>query len=121
MFQIIIDNMGKMNIKLNTLTKGMQQLKRENIDLKNKLINQQDKIEQLKRKIRKSIIVKGIQDEEEENEKDMKTKLHAMIQKMGVEIDDKFFDAIRVEQFKAVILSTANNSNYLLNHIYKSV
>ncbi|KAF5299248.1 hypothetical protein FQA39_LY02421 [Lamprigera yunnana] len=54
-----------------------------------KFINQEDKIEQLEKEKKNTIIVKGIQDEEEENKKDIKVKLHAIIQKMGVEIDYK--------------------------------
>lgn len=90
MFQLINNNMGKMNNKLDAITKEMRQLKQENNELKNKLIIHEDKIEQLEREIRKkNIVVKGIPDEEEENEEKGREKINTVILKMGVEIDEK--------------------------------
>ncbi|KAF5271739.1 hypothetical protein FQA39_LY08062 [Lamprigera yunnana] len=69
MFQIINDDMNKMNNKLDTITKEINQLKEENTALKDELINQEGKIEQRESEIRKKIIIKGIQEKENEDER----------------------------------------------------
>lgn len=111
MFQLINNNMGKMNNKLDEITKEMRQLKQENNELKNKLIFHEDKIEQLEREIRKkNIVVKGIPDEEEENEEKGREKINTVILKMGVEIDEK----IEVDEIRRIGKYDSNRTRPIL-------
>lgn len=111
MFQIINNNVGKMNNKLDTITNEMKQLRQENNELKNKLSIHENKIEQLEREIRKkNIVVKGIPDEEEENEEKGREKINAVITKMGVEVDEK----VEVDEIRRIGKYNSNKTRPIL-------
>ncbi|KAK4876309.1 hypothetical protein RN001_012731 [Aquatica leii] len=90
MFQRIEGNMNQMNTKLDTLVSEMKQVKEENVKLKAQILAQEGKIINLEREVRKkNIVIKGVTDEENENENELRAKLQTIIQKIGMNIDIK--------------------------------
>lgn len=96
MFQQIDGNMRQMNCKLDMLVLEMKQIKDENKKLKSKVEEQEEKIERLERTIRsKNIIIKGINEEERENQNTIKERVNLVMQKMGVNVEmEKDIDEI---------------------------
>lgn len=90
MFQQLDENMKSMNSKFDAFTLEMTQIKEENEKLKEKVRKQEDRIESLEREIRsKNIVVKGVLDEERENENTTKEKIGIVMQKIGVCIEEE--------------------------------
>ncbi|KAK4876337.1 hypothetical protein RN001_012759 [Aquatica leii] len=90
MFQRIEENMNQMNTKLDTLVSEMKQVKEENVKLKAQILAQERKIINLEREVRKkNIIIKGVTNEENENENELRAKLQTIIQKIGMNIGIK--------------------------------
>ncbi|KAK4874587.1 hypothetical protein RN001_013947 [Aquatica leii] len=90
MFQRIEGNMNQMNTKLDTLVSEMKLVKEENVKLKAQILEQEGKIINLEREVRKkNIVIKGVTDEENENENELRAKLQTIIQKISMNIDIK--------------------------------
>lgn len=88
MFQQIDGNMKQMNRKMDVLMMELKQIKDENKRLSKKVEEQEDRIGRLERAVRsKNIVIKGIADEERENENLTKEKIDRVIQKIGVNVE----------------------------------
>lgn len=88
MFQKIDENINTVNAKLDKVVQEMKQVKEENRKLKSVVAEQEKRIDNLEREVRKkNVVIKGVMDEEEENENKSKEKITLLLQKMGVNID----------------------------------
>lgn len=97
MFQQIDGNMRQMNNKLDVLMTEMKQIKDENKKLKKKVEEQESRIGRLERAVRsKNIVIKGIEEEESENENSIKEKVNRIIHKIGINVEtERDIDEIR--------------------------
>lgn len=88
MFKQIDGNMRQMNGKLDSLILEIKQIKDENKKLKKKIVEQEDKIEKLERTVRsKNIVIKGVEEEERENQNRTREKVDLIMQKLGVSVE----------------------------------
>lgn len=97
MFQQIDGNMRQMNNKLDVLMTEMKQIKDENKRLKKKVEEQESRIGRLERAVRsKNVVIKGIGEEESENESSIKEKVNRIIHKIGINVEtERDIDEIR--------------------------
>lgn len=97
MFQQIDGNMKQINEKMSVMSLEMKQMREENTKLKEQVARQENKIERLEREVRrKNIVIKGVSDDENENESEIEQKVCTVIQKIGVSVDNKVdIDGIR--------------------------
>lgn len=97
MFQQIDGNMRQMNNKLDVLTTEIRQIKDENKRLKKKVEEQESRIGRLERAVRsKNIVIKGIEEEENENENSIEEKVNRIIHKIGINVEtERDIDEIR--------------------------
>ena len=97
MFQQIDGNMRQMNNKLDVLMTEMKQIKDENKRLKKKVEEQESRIGKLERAVRsKNIVIKGIEEDESENENSIGEKVNRIIHKIGVNVEtERDIDEIR--------------------------
>lgn len=90
MFEQINGNMQIMNSKLDSIVTEMSKIKEENSKLKEIVIKQEEKINSLQREIRKkNIVIKGVEETENEIEKVTYDKVISIIQKIGITINPK--------------------------------
>lgn len=88
MFQKIDENINLVNAKLDKVVQEMKQVKEENRKLKSVVAEQEKRIDNLEREVRrKNVVIKGVMDEEEESENKTKEKITTILQKMGVNVD----------------------------------
>lgn len=87
MFRQIDTNVKQTNGKIDAFVAEIKQMKEENMRLKERMREQEDKIEKLEREIRsKNIVIKGIMDEEKESEEKMREKVNIVMGKIGIDI-----------------------------------
>lgn len=90
MFKSIEVGMRGINTKLDDVILEMKQVKEENKKLKEKLVEQDERISSLEREVRKkNIVMKGIIDKENEKESETNEKIREVVQKIGVDFDLK--------------------------------
>lgn len=86
--QRIENKLTEMDEKLERVTEELRTVKTENIELKDKITKQEQRMESLEKQIRrKNLIIKGIIDEEKEEESITKEKIEIILNKMGIKID----------------------------------
>lgn len=96
MFTQINQKLQNMDDKLEFLIEENSRIKEENKRLKDKVIVQEQKIGSLEREIlRKNIIIRGIEDKEEENREETAGKLMTVIHKLGIQIRNEDIDEIK--------------------------
>lgn len=93
MFEQIDGNLQLMNTKLDSVVLEMKKIKEENTELKARIAKQEGRIGSLEREIRKkNLIIKGIEEKENENENEAHDKVTSIIQKIGVNINPDDID-----------------------------
>lgn len=97
MFKEIKTSMDSMNEKLEGVLSEVKQLKEENETLKQHVDRQEERMERLERELRvKNIIVKGVEDSENEDEQEVKQKVERLMSEIGTEVDkDVDIDIVR--------------------------
>jgi len=89
--------------KLGQIVNDMNELKQENKQLKNKIENQEKRIEFLERDARKkNLVIMGVSDEEDEGESEMLEKITLVMNNIGVVMDKEMEleDYIRLGKYK---------------------
>lgn len=88
MFKQIKEKIDNMDKKLENVIKENEALKKENAYLREQNTEQEERLEHLEREIRKNnIIIKGIQDKENEHYQETQKHIQTIMQKLGVEVD----------------------------------
>lgn len=89
MFRQINNNMQTMTQRMEIMMKDVEATKQENVQLKKQLIQQEQKIKEIEQEIRrKNIVIKGLEDREDEMGEEINQKLKKIFIKMEVKIDD---------------------------------
>lgn len=97
MFKHIDTNMQAMNQKMEFMMKELETTKQENVQLKKQIAEQNKKIGEMEREIRrKNIIIKGVEDQENEKIEETNDKVKAIFETMEVNINTNMdIDEIR--------------------------
>lgn len=102
MFERIDANMRNINVKLDNALAEMRQVKEENKRLREKVLEQEERINNLEREVRKkNVVMKGVIDEESEKQSDTGVKISAVLRKIGVDlnVEQDLDEARRIGRF----------------------
>lgn len=88
MFKTLTNQINKMDAKLQPMSTEILFSRQENLVLQEKICKQEERMQNLEREIRtKNLIIKGVPDEEQEQDEITKANTNKLLQNLGVEIN----------------------------------